>query len=195
MNHTQRCRRALPGPAPTRTRRRSLAALATGAAVWVAAGMLAACGEPPAPTEEAVRQRIAEAEAAAEEKQAGTLVAMLADEFVGRGHTLGSRSTGGIQTAPFPQSRQSAAGAIHAVLAGYRDVHLLTRVRDLAVDGDATARATVFVAMSASPIAGPEALTAMEVALYRFDVTFESDGGDWLVTEATWRRAQPGDFL
>lgn len=171
-----------------------------GAFLALAAASLAGCREEPAPFEQQVRDRIAEAEEAAEQSEAGTVVAILTADFVGMGHALGSTATRGIGMAPYPQNRESVAGAVHAVLASYDEVHVLTRIQDLSVAQDTTrgrpvARATVFVAMSAVPIAGPQALSSLEASLYRFDVRFVRDGNEWFVEEATWRRARAEDFL
>ena len=76
-----------------------------------------------------------------------------------------------------------------------RTIHLLTRVAELQVGDDAVAGVTVYVAMAGRPIPGSEALAGLRANLYRFEFTLEEEEAGWRLTRATWRPAEPKDFL
>jgi hypothetical protein len=75
-----------------------------------------------------------------------------------------------------------------------QSVHLLTRVQSLEIPAPAQAQASVLVAMAGAPIDGPDALLALRADLYRFDLSFREEDGDWRIRSAQWRPAAVEDF-
>ena len=74
-----------------------------------------------------------------------------------------------------------------------RSVHLLARVRSVAIDPAGEAHARVVVALAGTPISGPEALPGLRASVYRFDFRLrEEDDEAWRVTSADW---EPGSLL
>lgn len=86
--------------------------------------------------------------------------------------------------------RRSAVRSLFGYLQRHRDIHLFTVVRSVEIAEDASrADAVVFVAMTGIPVDSVETLVSLNADLYRFDVQFIDDDGDWLVTESRWERA------
>ena len=142
----------------------------TGVFVIAALSLLAACGREPSP-EDAVRAVVAEAEAAAEARDASALFALVADDYRdGRGN------------GPDEIRRY-----VRGFLVMHQSVHLLVRIEEIELMATDLARLRATVAM-----AGREAETAsasgLSADLYEFDVTLAREGGDWKVTRAEWRR-------
>jgi hypothetical protein len=75
-----------------------------------------------------------------------------------------------------------------------QSVYLLTRVRGVEIPAPGQARAEVLVAMAGTPIESPEALLGLRADLYRFDLAFAEEDGDWRVRSAEWRPAAVKDF-
>jgi hypothetical protein len=93
------------------------------------------------------------------------------------------------------QNKQAVVAMLTFYFMRHDSVHLLTRVESIAIPGDGTATASVFVAMAGTPILGVEHLAGIRADLYRFDFELADEDGEWRVTGATWRRARPHDFL
>jgi hypothetical protein len=75
-----------------------------------------------------------------------------------------------------------------------QSVYLLTRVRSVEIGEPGQARAEVLVAMAGTKIDGPEALLALRADLYRFELDFAEEDGDWRIRSGDWRPASVDDF-
>jgi hypothetical protein len=160
--------------------------LLLGCTLIAGSALLAGCAGEPDPPLERVRALLAEAEAAAEAKDPGALVALLSEDFT---------ASGSLGMSAYGQGRSSASAIVSATLARHEAVHLLTRVHDLQLTGPESASATVYVAMASRPIPEPGAVASTSATLYRFDLVFAFEGSEWRVRGAEWRRAQPADLL
>ena len=77
----------------------------------------------------------------------------------------------------------------------HRNIHRFKLVRDIEVGPDATRATTVvMVAMAGVPIESIEALISLQVDLYRFDVDWRLDDGDWKVLSSRWQRADLSSY-
>jgi hypothetical protein len=161
--------RASPTPRPVARR----------GAIFLVAAVLGACPGPPEGPESQVRALLAEAEAAAEAKDAGALKRLVSERYADEdGH-----------------DRQAIAGLLTYTFLRHQSVHLLTRIRAIAFPEPGRGTATVFVAMAGTPISGTDALTRVRADLYRFDFELADEGdGAWRVTRAAWRPATGEDF-
>jgi len=139
---------------------------------------LLACGEPDTP-EARVRALLTNAEAAAESMDAAAMKPLVSETY------LDDRG----------QNKQAVVAMLTFYFMRHDSVHLLTRVDSIAIPGDGTATATVFVAMAGTPILGVDQLAGMRADLYRFGFALVDEDDEWRVTGATWRRARPHDFL
>ena len=140
----------------------------------------AACSSGSGSPEARVRTALADAERAAEEKDLRTLKAALSLAY--------SDSNG--------NDRDAIAGLLTYHFLRNRDIHLLTRVAGVALDGNTRSAVTVFVAMAGRPIPNAVALAQLRASLYRFEFDLaEENDGSWRVTGAEWRPAVAADFL
>ena len=141
---------------------------------------LSGCASEPESLEEQVRAMIAQAEAAAEERDLEAIKALISETY---------RDERG-------NSKQNVASLVTLYFLQNRSIYLLTRIDMLAVADSMQAEASVLVAMAGQPIGEASILTLARAALYRFDFTFADEGeGDWKVMRATWQRAEAGDFF
>jgi ketosteroid isomerase-like protein len=135
------------------------------------AAALAGCGPGPTPEDE-IREVVAEAERAAEARDAGALRERVADDY----HD--GRGNGAEEIRRF----------IHGYLIAHQSVHLLVRIEEIELPATDLARLRATVAM-----VGQEADSAsawdLAADVYEFDVTLAREGGDWRVIRADWRPA------
>ncbi len=122
---------------------------------------------------------IAQAEAAAEERDLDTIKALVSETY---------RDERG-------NSKQTVARLVNLYFLQNRSIHLLTRIDTLAVADSLQAEASVLVAMAGQPIGEASILSLARAAVYRFDFTFADEGeSDWKVMSVRWQRAEAGDF-
>lgn len=96
-------------------------------------------------------------------------------------------------------SRGRDKNALKGVLAAHflsnRSIHLLTRISEVVIEADDTARAVLFVAMTGFPVERPEALRRLTGNLYRMEFELVTDGDEWKVTSLNERHADVADFV
>lgn len=139
---------------------------------------LGACGGPQESPENRIKQLVADGEKAAQARDISTLGELVADGYQDeRGY-----------------DRRTVLRIVQGLFLRNQDIHLLTVVRDLQVEG-AEASAVVLVAMAGRPIESAQSLVNLNADLVRFDVDFVREDGDWRVHAADWRRAEVKDFL
>jgi hypothetical protein len=149
-----------------------------GIALVLASLMLViGCSKTDAP-EAQVRAAIAGAVAAAEKKDIGPLKSLVSDKYA--------------------DSQGQDKRAVEAVLRFYflrnQSIHLLTRTSSVTLPEKDRAQAVVYVGMAGQPVANVDELERLRADLFRFEITFVKEGGDWRAVSAEWRRAEFTDF-
>ena len=132
---------------------------------------LTACGPGPS-AEDEIREVVAEAERAAEARDAFALRDLVADDYRdGRGN-----------------GAEEIRRYVHGYLLAHQSVHLLVRIEEITLPATDLARLRATVAMAGREA---EAASAWDLAadVYEFDVTLAREGGDWRVIKADWRPA------
>jgi hypothetical protein len=150
------------------------------AALLIPSLLLQACAEEPRGAEAQLRATVAAAERAAEAKNLGAVKALISQRYADdRG-----------------QDREAIEGILTLTFLRNQTIHLLTRVDSIELPEPRRAQIRIFVAMAGGPLSSAADLLRMRANLYRFDLDLEDeDGGDWKVTSAEWRPAEPEDFL
>ncbi|HEY5718995.1 MAG TPA: hypothetical protein VIW02_01305 [Gammaproteobacteria bacterium] len=132
---------------------------------------LGACGGEDSPDTQ-VRAVIAQAERAAEARDAAALFDLLAPGYHdGRGNRF-----------------EDIKLMVRGYLVAHQSIHLLTRVESVELPATDLARVRATVAMLGRE-AEPDSAWDLAAEIYEFDLTLARDGGDWRVTRADWRRA------
>jgi hypothetical protein len=145
----------------------------------VAALALAACrGERDTP-EAQVRKLIQGAVSAAEQKDLGTLRDMISERY----------------TDEFGQDKRGAENLLRLQFLRNEALHLYARIPTITLPQPDRAQAIVLVAMAGVPITSEADLPALRADFHRFEVELTREDKVWRVLRATWRRAEPGEFL
>jgi len=130
--------------------------------------------------EERIRATLAEAQEAAEAGDARALRGFVSPDYAddeGRG-------------------KRAVDGLLVFYLMRHKSIYLHTRIRSIRLVDRDRGKVELLVAVAGSPIEGPGALANLNADLLWMDVEVgETDGGDWKVTSARWRRAEIGDFF
>ncbi len=151
------------------------------ALVLAAAAALAllACSRGPDSPEDAVRAALAAIEQAAGDRDVDGVRARISDGYK---DSRGNDKAAVVQVAAYHLLRNQV-------------VHTFSLIQSVEIDEAGDARASVLVAMAASPIPSAEALLAVNADLYRFDVSLrEEEPGLWRVVSAKWQPAALEDF-
>lgn len=132
---------------------------------------VASCGGDDSP-EAQVRAVVAEAEAAAEARDASALLDLIADDYRdGRGN-----------------GAEEIRRYVRGYLIAHQSIHLLVRIEELELKAADLARLRATVAMVGREA---ESAAAWDLAadVHEFDVTLAREDGEWRVTRADWRPA------
>ena len=143
---------------------------------WIA---LLACGGEALSPEARIHELVAEAKRAIEAGELGDVKPLVSE---------GYRDSQG-------NDRRALMAFLLVQLQHHRERHLLTRVRDLELRGEGSARVVVIAGMAGLPISEPEELHRMRADVYRIEVELEDEEGTWRVVSAHWRRTSPRDLL
>jgi hypothetical protein len=139
-------------------------------ATLVLAASLAGCSPSPSPEDE-IREVVAEAERAAEARDALALRDLVADDYRdGRGNGA-------------EEIRRYA----HGYLLAHQSVHLLVRIDEIELKAADVARLRATVGMAGRETNSGSAWD-LAADVYEFDVTLVREDGDWRVSRADWRR-------
>lgn len=150
-----------------------------GLLALIATLVLAGCrGERETP-EGQVRATIQGAVTAAERKDLGTLRDLISARY----------------TDDQGQNKQAVENLLRLHFLRNESVYLYARIQSVMLPQPDQARAAVLVAMAGVPIASEADLPALRADLHRFDVELGHEGKVWRVQRASWRRAEPGEFL
>jgi hypothetical protein len=129
--------------------------------------------------EQRLRTLLARAEQAVEAKQLAAVRALISARYHDdQGH-----------------DRRALESLLWLYLRRHEAIHLYTRISDLQVASSGAAQVVLFAAMTARPAANAEALVELKADLLRFELVFEQEQDAWRLLRASWRRAEPADFL
>ena len=136
--------------------------LAAGFAVL----LLAACGDPPEEPEAALRAWVAKGHELAEAKERGALVDMISSGYTdARGN-----------------DRDDINDLFRLYFLRVNNVALITKIEELAVYDGTAGRVVLTVGMAGTH----DGTFGFSADAYRFDMEFERDSDDWLLTSARW---------
>ena len=119
-----------------------------------------------------IRALLAAAEEAAEARDVGFFSGALAD---------GYRDARG-------NDRDEMLRRLRGYFIANQRIEILSRVDEIVVEGDGSARAVVHAGMVGRR-AGAELIDGIDADLYRFELTLVKDGAEWQVASADFRRA------
>ncbi|MBE2295370.1 MAG: hypothetical protein IAF00_10470 [Phycisphaerales bacterium] len=146
---------------------------------WVVLLLMTACSGPADSPETEIRQFIARAQTAAEERNIGDLRTVIADNY--------SDSEG--------RDHKAVEQLMRLYILRNQSVHLFVRIRDIVLTGPDHAMASIAVAMAARPMNSADQLIDLNADLYRFDLELTRQAkNDWRVLRASWERAKLDDF-
>ena len=126
--------------------------------------LIAGCGEPPRDPEAALAQMLAQAEAAAEAGEAGTLAGLVAEDY---------EDAGG-------RDRDRLVLMLRGLLLRYPHLELVVSVEELELFSPVLARVELSV-LAAGAGAGRFSAEGLEIS-----VSLRDDGDGWRVTSARW---------
>jgi hypothetical protein len=142
--------------------------------------LLLSCESEPDSPEAHIRALLERAEAAAEDRDAATLIELVSMDY----------------TDAHGRDRKNVHGILGFYFLRNEAIHLLTRVQRITFPELDRAEATVLVAMAGRRIESVEELAGLRADLYRFDFQLTDEGvDDWKVNRADWKPAKTGDFL
>ena len=135
-------------------------------AAVIAACVLAACGGTDEGPEAAIRAWVAEGHQAAENKDRGALIDMVAAEYAdSRGN-----------------NRNDIENLLRFYFLRQQKVALITRIDELTVFGDTAAEVTLQVGMAGTN----DNVLGFSADAYRIEMELVREGDDWLLTYARW---------
>ncbi len=142
--------------------------------------LVAACSEPVTTPDQQIRATFAEIERAS---RAGDVTVL--KDFV---------------SARYRDAHGRTKNDLHSLIRyqyfRHKKVYLLTRIEELEIADDGTARTTVLGAMASAPVEDPAQLRTVRADVYRFDLELlDEGGGEWKVLSGDWRPAGLDDFL
>ncbi|MDG4598057.1 MAG: hypothetical protein P9F75_20605 [Candidatus Contendobacter sp.] len=141
--------------------------------------LLIACSRDATSPETQIRELIAQAQIAAEARDAASLRALIADDYA---DDQGN-------------NRKAMESLIRLHILRNQSIHLFTRIRDIAFLQPDRATVRVAAAMAGRPVVSASELAGMNADLYRFDLELVRRGGSWRVQRAVWEPAGLDDFL
>lgn len=88
---------------------------------------------------------------------------------------------------------------IGSIVAGYffrhKNIHTLTRVKQLTFPQPGRANLVLLVALAGDPIGDFEHLFALRATVHLFEMQLVEQAGEWQLLSAQWRRASRDDLL
>lgn len=140
--------------------------------------LLAACSRDADSPEAQLRARVAQAQVAAEARDAPALRALIADDYAdAQGY-----------------DRKAIENLIRLHLLRNQTIHLFTRIGAIAFPQPDRATVRVAAAMAGRPVASVGELAGINADLYRFDLELVQRNGEWRVQRAAWEPARLDDF-
>ncbi|MDG4554068.1 MAG: hypothetical protein P9E24_07455 [Candidatus Competibacter sp.] len=141
--------------------------------------MVVACSGPADSPETEIRQFIARAQVASEERNLRDLRALIADDY--------ADAQG--------RDRKAVENLIRLHVLRHQSVHLFTRIGDIVFTDPDHATVSVAAAMAGRPVVSADQLIGLNADLYRFDFALVRRGrDDWQVLRVAWEQAKLDDF-
>lgn len=126
-----------------------------------------------------MRALIEQAAAAAGQRNSAALRALISERYAdSEGH-----------------DKRSLEGILRFYFLRNESVHLLTHIRSVALPARERAQAVVYVGMAGQPVREAGELERLRADLFRFDLEFGLEAGEWRLQRAGWRRAEFADFV
>jgi hypothetical protein len=129
-------------------------------------------------SEDRLRSLLTQAEEAAEKKEIGKLRGFISTRY--------SDDEG--------RDQRTIDGILRIYLLRHGTVHLLTRIERIEFPQPTQADVVMHVAMAGRPLASAAELASFSADLYRLELRFGEEDGEWRVQRAAWRRAELSDF-
>jgi hypothetical protein len=127
---------------------------------------LQACGEPPTPPEEAIRQWVADGQLLAEDKDRNALVDMISPTYTdGRGN-----------------KRDDIENMFRVYFLRQHNIELLTKINDVRVFGETAAELDLTVGMAATN----DGVLGFSADAYNFEMELVLDDDEWILMSARW---------
>lgn len=138
--------------------------------------LLGACTGVDSPEAE-IREFIADALEAAEERESSDLASMIHDDYQDRkGY-----------------SKKQLGSLLRAYFFRHKNIHLFSKIGDIELLAENEAQVSMHVAMAGSIIADVDALSALRARIYAFELTLVKQD-EWLLRHASWRPASVADL-
>ena len=139
--------------------------------------LIAGCdGEPQSPEDE-IRQLIDRAIEAAENRDTGDLMDLVADGY----------------TDQRKNDKQRLKTMVRALFFRHKNIFLFKRISDIRISGTNLASVELFVAMTGQRLSDITKLANFRAQIYRFELELVKDD-EWRVLEARWQRARATDL-
>ena len=140
---------------------------------------LVACSGQPESAETEIRAFVAQAQLAAEERNARNLRALIADDYV---DTKGN-------------DHKAIENLIRLHVFRNQSIHVLTRIHTVEFPEPGRALLVVMAALAGRPVAHVDEQAGLNANLYRFDLELIRRGkDDWQIRHAAWEPAALADF-
>lgn len=129
--------------------------------------------------EEQIRQRIQQGELAVEAGKKIEFAGLISENYKDQNN----------RTAK--DVRRMAIG----LMLRYKPIHLLARIQSVTMLSETEGTAVVLMGMLSQQQADQLPLPLIRADLYRFDLTFRLEAGEWNLIKGDWRPALPEDLL
>jgi hypothetical protein len=134
--------------------------------VMISGALLAACGDPPTPGEESLRQWVRQGQQAVDDEDRRALVDLISPAYMdGRGN-----------------HRDDIEKLLRFYFLRMKNVAVITKIEDLNVIGDTAAELVLSVAMAGTH----DGTLGFSADAYRFEMELELDDDEWLLLGARW---------
>lgn len=78
---------------------------------------------------------------------------------------------------------------------GHQNIHLFTHIKDIHLFEPGKAHVSVFVAMTGKPVSTLDSFLNVRARLYLFELALIKEDDEWLLNQASWRRAQINEMM
>lgn len=139
---------------------------------------LGACSDPVVSNETALRQLVATATEAAEERSHDRLLEIVDEQFL----------------AKKGLDKKQLSRLIRGYLFRHKSIFLFSKIQALEFPADDQALLSIHVAMTGSKISDLSTLANLRARIYRMDLEFVKRDSDWLLIYADWQPAGMSDI-
>ena len=146
--------------------------------VFFACFFIAGCGEGDSP-EDQIRQFVAAGELAAESRSIGGIKELISEQYADE----------------HKRTRRDLVAVAMRYFYANRNIHLLTRIKELHFLSEKRAILQLYVAMSGQEVSDKASLMNVQADLYRFELELMKEGSDWKLMRADWQSAIRNDFF